>query len=30
MAFESRILLKPVIGTMRIVAFTISSHEQTQ
>ena len=27
---ESRILLKPVLGGVRIVALSISSHEQTQ
>ena len=27
---ESRIPLKPVLGGVRIVAFSISSHEQTQ
>ena len=27
---ESRILLKPVLGGMRIVATSISFHEQTQ
>ena len=27
---ESRIRLKPVLGSVRIVALTINSHEQTQ
>ena len=27
---ESRILLKPVLGSVRIVALSVRSHEQTQ